>query len=87
MRIIRCLQAAGVVFLVLCSSLMAYAQTGTGTVTGTAKDTAGATLQGALVELLPSGKRAVTDGQGQFRITDVPRSRFLMSDSKFRTNK
>ncbi len=42
-----------------------------GTVTGTAKDSAGLTLQGARVQLDPLGKQAVTDNQGQFRITDV----------------
>src|ERR1700681_3748647 len=42
-----------------------------GTVTGVAKDSSTSTLQGALVQLDPGGKRTVTDSQGQFRITDV----------------
>src|SRR5579863_3168397 len=43
-----------------------------GTVAGTAKDSGGLSLQGALVQLAPTGKQAATDDQGQFRITDVP---------------
>src|SRR6516162_5825778 len=42
-----------------------------GTVTGTAKDSGGSTLQGAIVQLSPAGKQVVTDTQGQFRITDL----------------
>lgn len=49
----------------------AIAQPPKGIVTGTARDSAGLPLQGARVQLVPSGKQAVTDTQGQFRITDV----------------
>ncbi len=47
------------------------AQSTNGTVTGTAKDSVGSPLQGALVQLDPGGKQAATDNQGQFRVSDV----------------
>src|ERR1700730_18416612 len=50
----------------------AIAQSANGTVAGTAKDSGGSLLHGARVRLDPVGKQAVTDNQGQFRITDVP---------------
>ena len=49
----------------------AMGQERNGTVAGTAKDSGGLSLQGALVQLTPLGKQAATDNQGQFRITDV----------------
>jgi TonB-dependent receptor len=47
------------------------AQSSRGTVTGTAKDSGDSVLQGARVQLDPSGQQAVTDDQGQFRLPDV----------------
>jgi TonB-dependent receptor len=49
----------------------AVAQESRGIIAGTVKDSSGAVLPGALVEILPTGKRAVTDAQGQFRIADI----------------
>jgi TonB-dependent receptor len=61
-------------FLVLTLSLVwaapSAAQTDRGVITGTVKDTSGAVLPGARVEL-KEGPSAVTDGQGQFAITNV----------------
>src|SRR5260370_4991290 len=53
-------------------ALPSRAQTGKGTISGTVKDSGNSALQGALVELLPLGRKVVTDDNGQFRITDVP---------------
>ncbi len=50
----------------------AAAQDTKGTLSGTAKDAAGSSLQGALVQVDPLGKRVVTDNQGQFRLADIP---------------
>src|SRR3984957_14547131 len=47
------------------------AQEGKGSITGTVKDASNGVLKGALVELDPTDKRAVTDDQGQFRFTDM----------------
>jgi len=52
-----------------------------GTLAGTAKDSGGLALQGALVQLDPGGKRGVTDNQGQFRITDVASGDYTMTVS------
>lgn len=59
----------------------AYGQSGRGTITGTAKDPAGSTLQGARVELVPSGKQQVTDNQGQFRFSEVPVGEYTLTVS------
>jgi hypothetical protein len=50
-------------------------------VAGTARDSSKSLLQGALVQLDPGGKRAVTDNQGQFRITDVDPGDYTLSVS------
>jgi len=61
-------------FLVLVLSLAwaapSAAQADRGVITGTVKDTSGAVLPGARVEL-KEGPAAVSDGQGQFTITNV----------------
>jgi hypothetical protein len=59
----------------------AGAQTGKGTIAGTVKDPAGATLSATLVELEPLGKRVVSDDQGQFRITEVPAGDYTLTAS------
>ena len=59
----------------------AGAQSTKGTVAGTAKDSGGSTLQGAQVELEPLGKKAITDNQGQFRLSDVPPGEYTLDVS------
>src|SRR5579864_2240282 len=49
-----------------------YAQAGKGAVTGTVVDSAKNVLVGAVIEVSPSGQRAVSDDQGNFRIPDIP---------------
>jgi outer membrane receptor protein involved in Fe transport len=44
---------------------------GSGSVTGTVKDAAGAVLQGAQIALQPTATTVATDGQGNFLIPDV----------------
>src|SRR6202045_3137892 len=61
--------------------LPALAQERKGTITGTVKDSGNSALQGALVELLPSGRKVVTDDHGQFRITEVPAGEYTLSVS------
>jgi len=70
--------------LILCSALgstPALAQTGKGTITGTAKDSAGAALPSTLVELQPLNRKVVSDDQGQFRITEVPGGDYTLTAS------
>src|SRR6266852_6065011 len=61
--------------------LPARAQERKGAVAGTVKDSGNSALQGALVELLPLGRKVVTDDHGQFRITDVPAGEYTLSVS------
>jgi TonB-dependent receptor len=49
----------------------ARAQEGKGAISGVVKDSQNGVLTGALVEIQPTGKRAVSDDQGQFKIPDV----------------
>src|SRR5580704_7611410 len=62
-------------------ALPVRAQSGKGTITGTITDSGNSALQGALVELLPLGRKVVTDDHGQFRITDVPAGEYTLSVS------
>src|SRR6267143_7120731 len=68
------------VVLIVCG-LPALAQERKGTITGTVKDSGNSALQSALVELLPLGRKVVTDDHGQFRITDVPAGEYTLSVS------
>src|SRR5467141_4953328 len=61
--------------------LPALAQERKGTITGTVKDSGNSALQSALVQLLPLGRKVVTDDHGQFRITDVPVGEYTLSVS------
>jgi TonB-dependent receptor len=63
---------------VLCL-IPANAQEAKGTIAGTVKDSAGGVLVGALVEIQPTGKRAVSDDQGQFRIVDVTAGQYTLT--------
>jgi TonB-dependent receptor len=59
----------------------AHAQIGRGTIAGTAKDEVNSALVSALIEVQPIGRKAVTDDQGQFRITDVPAGEYTLTAS------
>jgi TonB-dependent receptor len=59
----------------------ARAQEAKGTISGTVKDSAGGVLVGALVELQPTERRAVSDDQGQFRILDVAPGDYTLTAS------
>ena len=65
----------------LLPGLPAVAQERKGSVTGTVKDEAGGALTSALVELQPLGRKVASDGQGQFRITDVPAGEYRLTVS------
>jgi TonB-dependent receptor len=70
--------------VLLCSALgqvPARAQTGKGTIAGSAKDEAGSALASALIELQPLGRKVASDDQGQFRITDVPVGEYTLTVS------
>jgi TonB-dependent receptor len=62
-------------------ALPAAAQEGNGSISGTVKDSSGGVLKGALVQLEPSEKRAVSNDQGQFKLTDVPAGQYTLTAS------
>ena len=59
----------------------ALAQERRGIITGLVTDSAHAILQGASVELQPTGKKAVSDTTGQFSISEVPPGTYTLSIS------
>jgi iron complex outermembrane receptor protein len=66
-------------FFLMTSAWSAVAQTGKGTVNGRVVDSAGAVLPGARVDLQPRGASAVTSGQGEFSITDLPADQYSVT--------
>jgi len=59
----------------------AVAQVDKGIITGTVQDSTNAVLPGARVELQPTGKKVVSDGQGQFRFTDLAPGEYTLTSS------
>jgi TonB-dependent receptor len=57
----------------------ARAQEGKGTIAGSVKDSSNGVLVGALVEIQPTGKKAVSDNQGQFKIPDVAAGQYTLT--------
>src|SRR6202045_4850381 len=57
----------------------ARAQEARGTISGVVKDSNGGVLVGARVEVQPTGKNAVSDDQGQFRIPDVAAGQYTLT--------
>jgi TonB-dependent receptor len=72
--------------LILFSLLLLFtsgvlAQTGRGTLAGRVTDVSGAVLQGARAELQPLGVAAVSNGQGEFSILNVPAGSYTLNVS------
>lgn len=57
------------------------AQAGRGSISGAVKDSAGAILQGAKVEMQPALRPITTNGQGDFFINDVPAGTYQVTIS------
>jgi TonB-dependent receptor len=68
-----CKRSISQIALLFCliASVPVFSQSGKGVITGVAKDSAGAVLQGAKVELQPQVRPVTTDGQGEFAIPGV----------------
>jgi len=58
-----------------------YAQERRLTITGRVVDASQGVLQGARVEMQPSGITAVSDGQGEFTITNVAAGKYTLTVS------
>src|SRR5262245_10539072 len=66
--------------------MMAAAQTSTGSIAGTVRDTTGAVLPGATVEasspaLIEKVRAAVTDSSGQYKIVELPPGVYVVTFS------
>lgn len=62
-------------------SLCSVAQSGRGSISGQALDTAGAALQGAKVEIMPGNFVVNTDGQGDFNFNNLAPGKYTISVS------
>ncbi len=67
--------------LFLCNSISLVAQNDRGSITGLVADPSGAVLQGAHITLIPSGRTAVTNGDGEFNLTDIPAGTYTLEVS------
>jgi len=73
---------ANLFFLVLMSnSLLAKAQTQTGSIVGTVQDAGGSVLVSAKITIDPTARQAATNDQGQFRIADLPAGDYTVTVS------
>jgi TonB-dependent receptor len=79
MRTMKCFFLVAVILLNLFCLLPTNAQEARGTISGSVRDSSNGVLVGALVEIQPTGKRAVSDNQGQFRIPDVAAGQYTLS--------
>jgi TonB-dependent receptor len=77
------IQVASCLAIFCCALWMgsAMAQTGRGAVAGTVRDSQNGVLTGALVEIQPSGQKAVSDNQGQYKIPDVAAGDYTLTVS------
>ena len=69
------------ILLFLFAISSALGQSGKGLVSGSVKDLQSANLPGATVELQPTGRRTVSDGQGTFTITDIAAGTYTVTVS------
>jgi TonB-dependent receptor len=69
------------ILAILLPGFPALAQERKGTVAGTVKDEAHGALPSALIELQPLARKMASDGQGQFRMTDVPAGEYTVTAS------
>lgn len=80
MQLIRLTTAIAVMLLIAAAPNL-WAQTDKGTITGHVLDPAGAVLQGAQVELQPTGTTVATNEQGAFYVNNLPPSQYTITVS------
>src|ERR1700756_1835240 len=68
-------------FFLFCIFLchFAHSQGGTGGITGSVQDSAGANLVSAKVEIQPGDRQVPSDNQGQFRIPNLPPGQYTLT--------
>jgi TonB-dependent receptor len=81
MRKLLCSLLLATVVLHLIWAVPTGAQGAKGVITGTVKDSGGSALASALVVVQPLGRSAVSNDQGQFRITDLPAGEYELTAS------
>ena len=69
--------------VVLCvfALIPGFGQSGKGAISGVVRDSAGAVLQGAKVELLPQVRPVTTNGQGEFTLNEVAPGKYAITIS------
>jgi TonB-dependent receptor len=72
-------EIAPCIFILVLASGQLSAQGGKGSLAGRVADTSGGVLQGARLQLQPSGIQTVTNRQGEFRFTDVAPGSYEMT--------
>jgi TonB-dependent receptor len=67
--------------LIILAATGAMAQVDKGSISGVVKDSTNSVLPGARIEIQPNGPSAVSDGQGQFIIPNLPPATYTLSVS------
>jgi TonB-dependent receptor len=80
-RVLCAIWAAFILCVIWLTPTAANAQERRATITGLVTDSAHAILQGARVELQPTGKKTASDNTGQFSFSDVPAGTYTLSIS------
>src|SRR5438105_5359721 len=73
--------ATSVLLSLMMLAIIGSGQQRNGSISGIVKDTAQSVLQGARVELQPSGRSVITNNQGQFTFTDLTPGQYTVSVS------
>lgn len=73
------LRVSAAILALIFLTVVASAQTDRGTITGHVMDSQGAVLPGAKAELQPGGLSIVSDGMGQFTVTNVPAGSYTLT--------
>ena len=69
------------IIIFISAALAAFGQANSGAISGSVQDPAGGVFKGARVELQPLNRQAITDDQGQFRISNVPAGQYTLTAS------
>ena len=75
----RSVLAISTVVLIFSLCATSLGQTSRGSISGRAVDSAGAVLPGARIDLQPGAATAVTSGQGEFNVSDLPAGEYTIT--------
>jgi len=77
----RRLCLSSVLLICFLTATLGFSQSGKGVIDGVVRDSAGAVLQGAKIEMQPQLRPITTNGQGEFTVTDVPAGTYAVTVS------